>query len=95
MDESFGKLEETMDSDFKNLKGTIDNTPKGIKVSPNTEESRKEIEIREYQGVMLSENKNSHNKKDVQTVEKKTKKIIKTCRKRIINTCLLYTSRCV
>ena len=41
-----------MDSDLKNLKGTIDNTPEGIKVSPNTEESRKEIEIREYQGVI-------------------------------------------
>ena len=35
---------------------------------------------------MPSENKNSHNKEDNQYLEKKTKKIRKTCRKKIINT---------
>ena len=65
---------------------TLDSTLEGIKVSPNIEERRNEIEITEYQGVMPSENKNSHNKTDVQTVEKKTKKIIKTSRKKIITT---------
>ena len=98
-----------MDHSFNNLDETLDSTLEGIKVSPNTEERRKEIEITEYQGVMPSENKNSHNKKDNQYLEKKTKKIRKTCRKKIINTreewemitgglinvCLLYTSRCV
>ena len=64
---------------------TLDSTSEGIKVSPNTEESMKEIEITEYQGVMPSENKNSHNKKDIQTVKEKTKKIRKICRKKILN----------
>ena len=35
---------------------------------------------------MPSENKNSHNKEDNQYLEKKTKEIRKTCRKKIINT---------
>ena len=65
---------------------TLDSTSEGIKVSPNTEESHKEIEIREYQGVILSENKNNHNKEDNQHLEKKTKKISKIGRKKIINT---------
>ena len=75
-----------MDSGFKNLNETLDSTSEGIKVSPKTEESSKEIEIREYQGVILSENKNNNSKEDNKYLEKKTKKIRKTCRKKIINT---------
>ena len=60
-----------MDSGFNNLDKTLNSTSEGTKEDPNA---------------LLSENKNSYNKKDVQTMEKKTKKIIKTCRKKIINT---------
>ena len=42
-----------MDSSFKNLDETLDSTSEGLKVNPNTEESRKEIEIREYQDVKM------------------------------------------
>ena len=76
MDEGFKKVAETMDRCVKNMNKAIETTSEG----------RKEIEITEYQGVMPSENKNSHNKKDVRTVEKKTKEIRKTSRKKIINT---------
>ena len=86
MDESFRNLEETMDSGFKNLNETLDSTSEGIKVSPKTEENSKEIEISEYQGVILSENKNNNSKDDNKYLENKIKKIRKTCRKKIINT---------
>ena len=81
-----GETNKQMDEGFKRLYATLDSTSEGIKVSPNTEESMKEIEIREYQGVIVLENKNSHNKEDNQYLENKTKKIRKTCRKKIINT---------
>ena len=69
MDESFGKLEETMDSDFKKVNETLDSTSEGIKVSPKTEESRKEIEIREDQNALLSENKNNRDKEKMMHIE--------------------------
>ena len=61
VDEYKEETNKQMGSGFKNLDETLDRTSESIKVSPNTEESRKEIEIREYQGVILSENKNNHN----------------------------------
>ena len=86
MDESFRRLEETMNRGFKNMNKTLDSTSEGIIVSPNTEESSKETEIREDQNALLSENKNRKNKENVQTMERKTKKIMKTGRRKILNT---------
>ena len=106
MDEGFRKVEETMNSDLKNMTETLGSISEGIKGSPNTEESSKEIESREDQNALLSENKNRKNKENIQTMEENIKKIRKIYRKKILNTkeelemrkggfCLLYTSRCV
>ena len=50
------KFMKRMDECFKNMNKTLDSTSEGIKVSPNTEKSSKEIEIRVDQNALLSEN---------------------------------------
>ena len=80
------KFMKRMDECLKNMNKTVDSTSEGTKVNPNTEESCKEIEIREDQNALLPENKNRKDKEDVQTMERKTKKIRKTGRRKILNT---------
>ena len=74
---------------------TLDRVSEGIKETLNEnrkprnkkiEDRGKEIEITEYKRILLSENKNNSNKENNKYPERKTKKIRKICRKKIINT---------
>ena len=71
MDESFKQMNKKMDSFNKKL------------YDDQEIEGSKEIEIKEDQSVLLSENKNNTNEKNLQTMERKTKKMRQ---RKLINT---------